>query len=318
MIVEVDRSAAGGLLPQRIAAVLCLALPLSLVSAAVAKAGPVDRAARCESLVVDQAPSGPNRPRGFTLEIQGEARSRLLYLGVRHTFDSADSEIAAITAAFRDFRPTVAFFEGTQQSVGATMREAVEQGGEPGLIRYLASRAGIAAHSLEPTRDLEAQALLREFSAEQLVLFYVTRMVEEQRDRRGLRGRALDSLFVLSLDRVNQVRPLAGALPDTVAFFTAYRRWFPSGDPGSAPSIWFDPFHTSGETGSKFMNDVNRASSRFRDVSMVRTLAHACGPSARVFAAVGRDHVPAQAAALRCALQPQGARWPEQARPFGG
>ena len=48
---------------------------------------------------------------------------------------------------------------------------------------------------------------------------------------------------------------------------------------------------------------MNRASSAFRDVHMYRLLAQAWKPGARIFVAVGRDHIPAQAAALRCALQ---------------
>lgn len=50
------------------------------------------------------------------------------------------------------------------------------------------------------------------------------------------------------------------------------------------------------------MNDVNRASSAFGDLYMYRLLASTWKPGTRIFAAVGRAHVRAQAVALRCAL----------------
>jgi hypothetical protein len=64
----------------------------------------------------------------------------------------------------------------------------------------------------------------------------------------------------------------------------------------------FDPLKSSAETGGIFTNDVNRASSEFRTRHMYTVLATAAARADRVFAVVGRDHVPAQAAALRCAL----------------
>jgi hypothetical protein len=74
-------------------------------------------------------------------------------------------------------------------------------------------------------------------------------------------------------------------------------------DPLAVPDRWLDPERTSAERGSLFFNDVNRASSMFRDEFMYDQLAAALQVSgARVFAEVARDHIPAQAAALRCVL----------------
>ncbi len=146
--------------------------------------------------------------------------------------------------------------------------------------------------------------LLSTFTAEQLVLFYVTRPVVELRDRRKLAPAALDTLFPQLLTQAHAVGALAGAVPDMAAYRMAFARWFPGLDPAGTPASWFDPLHASTETGSRFLNDVNRASSAFRDLYMYRLLVAAWQPGARIFAAVGRDHIPAQAAALGCALTP--------------
>jgi hypothetical protein len=72
------------------------------------------------------------------------------------------------------------------------------------------------------------------------------------------------------------------------------------------PDSWFDPVPSEEGTGKGLFNNVNSAGSFFRDVYMYRLLAAGTAtPGARVFAEVGRDHIPAQAAALRC-LMPGG------------
>ena len=50
------------------------------------------------------------------------------------------------------------------------------------------------------------------------------------------------------------------------------------------------------------MGAINRASSEFRNRHMYAVLAGAARSGERVFAVVGRNHVPMQAPALACAL----------------
>lgn len=159
------------------------------------------------------------------------------------------------------------------------------------------------ARSLEPARESEAERLLTRFSADQVVMFYALRMVNEVRRERHASGLALDTAFAAALATIHRTPVLAVALPDTGTLRRAFRAIFPALDPLAVPDGWFDPNHTSAETGSRFFNDVNRVSSMFRDEYMYDQLAAALQvPGARVFAEVGRDHIPAQAAALRCVL----------------
>lgn len=210
---------------------------------------------------------------------------------------------AEMQKRWTELQPTVAYFEGTGNFIGATLTESLERSGEPGLVRYLARDGGIVANSLEPSTDQEVESLLKSFTAEQLILFYVARAVVEERDRRGVSTASVDSLLGQNLDQIHRVTKLAATLPTADAFRAAFNRWFPDMNPAAAPTNWFDPLRTSEMTGSKFLNDVNRASSALRDVHMYQTLAASWKPGARIFAEVGRDHIPAQAAALRCALR---------------
>jgi hypothetical protein len=260
------------------------------------------RIARCESLLVTQAQASRQAERPFALDIGGSDGARLTYIGVRHTIDPADSQFVALRQAWVELAPTIAFYEGSGRSVGSSADSSVVIDGEPGLVRYLAWRAGIPARSLEPPRTAEVDELLGSFTAEQILLFYVTRSAVEERDEYHPSAAALDTFFTRALARFQRIPQLAKTLADTAEYRRAFVRWFPGRDPAGTPADWFDPRRTSAETGSKFMNDVNRVSSAFRDHYMYRLIAGAWGPGVRIFAAVGRDHVPAQAAALRCAL----------------
>jgi len=275
---------------------------LSVNAGLLAQSLATDTIARCEPLVLSQAEASRNSSRDFALDIKGAAGSQLVYVGVHHTFDPADPQFVAMQRSWEELQPTEAFFEGPDGFVGDTLAASLQRSGEPGLVRYLASIARVPSRSLEPTREDEVTGLLRSFTAEQLVLFYVTRNLAAERDRRNLAGPDVSALIERELVRAHTTRQLSIALPDVAAFRAAYERWLPGMDPTVASARWFDPLRTSTETGV-FFNDVDRESSALRDVHMYRLLASAWRPGARIFAEVGRDHIPAQAAALRCALQ---------------
>src|ERR1041385_7920626 len=251
--------------------------------------------ARCEPRLRSQLEASRSGDRTFKLDLTATDGARLRYFGSRHTNDTADAQIAEIDSIWRAFRPTVAFYEGTGTFIGPTAQASVARSEEAGLVRFLAKRDSVPARTLEPTAAEEVQALLGQFTAEQLALFYVTRPLTQYRDG-AQRGAAaytraqLDSILQLLVTRVLHADGLSATLPDTAA----YHRAFPGVNPLDTPAGWFDPEHTSAETGSKFMNDVNRASSAFRDLHMYRLLASATSGGARVFAVVGRSHVPAQ------------------------
>ena len=65
---------------------------------------------------------------------------------------------------------------------------------------------------------------------------------------------------------------------------------------------WFDPIADDVETGGRFVAALDAASSERLNIHMYRVLAEAALSGERVFAVVGRNHVPIHADALRCAL----------------
>ena len=93
-------------------------------------------------------------------------------------------------------------------------------------------------------------------------------------------------------------------IPNIEALDVAYRKyWSEPAQWWLAPAQWFAPGKSSAETGGRFTNEINTMSSEYRDLHMYRVLAKAALEGNRVFAVVGRNHVPMQEPALRCALK---------------
>jgi hypothetical protein len=304
-------------LRHRAAGVGRLLMALSVATASASDSGAQSTTtrnlARCESLLVSQQTAAATRKRlpdaierdvtSFLLHVHARNGGQLTYVGVRHSFDPADSQFVSMQHEFDVLKPTIVFYEGTGTTVRTTAEDAVRKDGEPGLARFLASTAGIPVRSLEPARADEVRMLLQNFSPEDLVMFFTLRPVMELRTRLAVAQPRLDSALARQLASVHRIPSLQNALPDTAALRSAFTRTFPGIDLLALPPDWFAPVQSSEKTAKSLFNAINYASSMFRDTYMYRQLASsALVPDARVFAEVGRDHIPAQAPALTCAL----------------
>ncbi|GAA0870203.1 hypothetical protein GCM10009116_20390 [Brevundimonas basaltis] len=266
----------------------------------------VDPVADCESRLVSYAGWRETPDTVWRLDIPAQADGRLVYLGARHVRDAADPQFVDIEHAFRDAAPTVVFFEGPDRGVGADGPGTIETRGESGYARWLAAQSGARAVSLEPSPLDQFNVLGGRFPVDQIELFFVLREAARLRDREHLTPEALESAVATLLSRFAGMTEGTGmALPfsDLDGLRAAYsRHWSDGSDWRAAPSTWFDPGADDARTGGRFMAAINAASSEARDVHMYRLLARAARSGERVFAVVGRNHVPMQAEALRCAL----------------
>jgi hypothetical protein len=267
------------------------------------QAAAADPIAACADRLVPYADRAP-APEGLPpLEIPS-ATGHLSYFGVAHSRDPQHPQFAAIRQLWEQRRPTVAFYEGPARPIAETADETIRQYGESGYVRFLAQQAGARVERLEPSPQAEVAAMLERFPEDQVKLFFILRETARLRERQGLGEAELKAGVARMLQQANALFGeqfgAAWTLDDLDA---AYRRYW--SEPAAwwqAPTRWFDPLKSSAETGGIFTNDVNRASSEFRNRHMYTVLATAAARGDRVFAVVGRDHVPAQAAALHCAL----------------
>lgn len=254
----------------------------------------------CASLLVRYPGGGGGGAQAWRLMVEGEGGA-LQFYGAEHSRDPGHPQFDGIEEAFAQFRPTLVFYEGPERPLETTREATITGYGESGFVRFLAARDGVPVARLEPDPRAEFRAVMAEFEPEQVALFYVLREAARLRDREGLSQDALRAAVAQLLERAAAVGAMPFATLDELE--AAYARYW--NEPArwwEAPQRWFDPNLSSEATGGLFTNDVNRASSEFRNEHMYRVLSEAVRQGERVFAVVGRNHVPMQAPALRCAL----------------
>jgi hypothetical protein len=280
------------------------AVPLAM---ATASALPAQMAAipDCFDRFVPYAARATLQSPEYSLEISAAGGGRLVYIGAAHSSDPAHPQFARIEAEWARVRPTVAFYEGPARAEVATADETIRQFGESGFVRFLATRDGARIERLEPDPRAEAAFVLQTFPPDQVKLFYVLREVTRLRERRGLGEAELRAVAEQLLRQTASIFPeLADVVGSVDELEAAYRRyWTEPAEWWMAPQRWFNPGDSSAETGGIFTNDINAASSEFRNRHMAEVILREVRSGERVLAVVAADHVPAQAPVLRCALE---------------
>ena len=240
----------------------------------------------------------------FSLDFTAPNGGRLVYVGARHSYDPTDLQFLDIQKAWDALRPTVAFYEGGAVRMRSTTELVIRDAGESGLVQFLAEKDSVPSISLEPSEQDEATHLLAKFNPEQVKLFYTLRVVSEMRQRQNRLEPELRLAAIDVMERLSKLKGLENVVRTTEELEAAYRHyWTKPANWSDAPRDWFNPLKSSSETGGVFTNEINQESSTFRDVNMYSVLTTAVLERKRVFAVVGRDHVPMQALALKCALQ---------------
>lgn len=239
----------------------------------------------------DRVLSGTHAP--YVLRIEDPAGGALLYFGGRHSSDFDDPQVAAITAAWDELRPTFALLEGRLGYGLGGARFAVQQFGEPGLVYALAQRDDVEVYSIEPDALDQARALAEATDPEAAAAMLTMRFVWSNSPRpysnavleEGLRKRAV------------------GVLDGVFADAEAFDRWW--------TARWLSELGDWRELSDERMiprrgrTEIERVwaiDTELRDEHMTRVLVEQVRAGKRVFAVIGRSHVPVQEPALRALL----------------
>lgn len=230
----------------------------------------------------------------YVLEFRVGNGALLLY-GVRHTFDPADAQIADIRREWARFRPTLAFNEGGNPPTASSISETVQRVGEVGLVRLLAGADHVPVATFEPLRAAEREALLENYSPEQVKVFLALRSFITFR-----RSKSEESA-VEFMNRVLGDRDGLRTVPYTTDELAAsYARLFPGhAEWQEVPDEWFDPTQAH-----QYTNRAQSLSGYFRDQHIFRVLVDRVRRGDRVFVVVGASHVPVLEPALVAALGP--------------
>lgn len=254
-----------------LAAALAVTVMLPRLSAA---AEPSDRAIDgC-----DGTGSGPYR----VLEHRrGDAR--LLVLGARHRTDPADPILEEIEQRFLALDPTEVMVEGAGPEPD-DRDTAIRHGGENGLLCWLARQHKIACRSLDLPEAEEARRLMSRHPAEEVLLFFVVRVLAYFNPRPPSQRPPGD----LAAFAVARYAPLVG-LPATspeqlepICRRALGRRW----DPAAITTAWHDPRKVDLLT-----QRMSRESNALREPYMLESMLGALQGGSRVLAVVGEGHL---------------------------
>jgi len=281
-----------------------LILMFSSVLQAQQKIATDDLLARCSEKLIPYPERYKVKNPVFLLDLVSSSKGRLYFLGAGHSSDPADPQFLKIEQAWSKVKPTIAFYEGPNRPIAATREETIKQAGESGFVRFLAARDGIPFVTLEPPPQDEANFIIQKFSPEKVMLFYVLREAQRLRERRKMSEPEIRVAITQLLERVAKAKVFEKPFANLDELDAAYKRYWKS--PAhwwQAPSAWFDPLNSSAKTGGIFTNEINQMSSGYRNMHMYKILSKAVIDGEKVFAVVGGDHIPMQAAALHCALK---------------
>ncbi|MBO9658234.1 MAG: hypothetical protein J7527_05360 [Chitinophagaceae bacterium] len=243
-------------------------------------------------------------PAVYTLSLGSTTGGRLYYYGAQHITQPASAQFAEIKKAWNEFQPTIALFEGPDRGIADSDTATIRKFGESGYVRYLAKEAGIKTISLEPPPADLFRYLVSQYGQQKVELYFLLGEAMRLRTRLQYNREQIEKELLTMMAKMRQLAGdsiLTRSIPDLANSFRLF--WNNDLQWWQAPQSWFDPLKTSEETGGIFTNDINKLSSSFRNIYMLRQLSALTNKGERVFAVVGRNHVAAQIDALKCAVR---------------
>ena len=240
-------------------------------------------------------------PVPYVLEAE-DGLGKLIYYGSKHCFDPADPQNNDIEERWAAFKPTIALNEGWDPPVAPTRDEAISKYGEAGLLRWLAARDHVSIRNLEPSPDEEAANALKEYSTEQVKVFYVLRTMYQNSLRPSSeRPPTKEGLVLGTIEHFHHVRALRGPPNNVEEFKSSALRLLPElNDWSNPPTEWFDPAPRGPQ---QWTNRLARRMSEYRDQYMVELIIGQLQLGRRVFAVVGASHVVMQEPEIRDRLR---------------
>ena len=258
----------------------------------------------CENLLKKHADWVETPATKWDFSINNNAGGSLFYFGAIHSDDPKHEQINRIKKQWELVKPTMAFFEGPNRGIAETGETTIEKYGESGYVRFLADKKKIPVKSLEPGPMDIYNHLVSIYPQQQVDIYMLTKEAMRLRTRKEYNKAQIESELEKMIALFSK---MAGdkklSIQSISELQIAFSKYWPGLNWWEAPQSWFDPLKRSAETGGIFTNDINTSSSAFRDLHMLRILSAAVQKGERVFAVVGRNHVPMQVDALACMIK---------------
>jgi len=223
--------------------------------------------------------------------------ARVVVFGDRHSTDPADPFFHEVERLVTELSPTVIVVEGQPGGPKPESRTvAIQHGGAGGLACWLASRSSVPCVYADLTEDEEARRLLKKYQADEVLVYFVVRVLAYFNPRPAAE-RPPGDLVEFALRRAAPLvgKPTASQEDLAMMWRRVLHRRF---DPKEVTTDWHHPFKKEMIT-----QRISREDNALREPYMIEQLIGAATPGARVFAVYGEGHVCSMRRRLRDGLQ---------------
>ncbi len=224
------------------------------------------------------------------------AKGSLHYVGAQHLDNPNHQQFADIKLKWNAFKPTIAFYEGPDRGIADSDTITIRKFGESGYVRYLAKQLEIPTKSLDPPIADLYNYLINKYPQHKVDMYMLSKEAMRLRTRKNLNKDELTTELTKMLAVVGKMLGKETAIKSIDQLAAVFEQSFGKEMAWwEAPASWFDPQEKDG----RITNQLAVLSTEYRDVYMVKVLSESINKGERVFAVVGRNHVPLQINALK-------------------
>jgi len=246
----------------------------------------------------------------YTYKLKNDNAS-LFYFGSAHIFDPDNSRqmIKALKAFWQRFQTgvegdKVVFIEGTSGNVVpdkqfASVKRAVRERGESGLVSYLAKKDGVAIECPEIAPDEYTQKLAQKFPKNQIIYYLIIRSLayNSKRTDDGMFANDMEALLARLLDRWEAVTGW-GELDFTREMIENTHEQNFNGSFEMKDTKFFDAIRRPGWQ-TTAVNRIAQENGRIRDERIVEEIDNKIDQGVNLFVVFGSSHARIQEPALR-------------------
>jgi hypothetical protein len=242
------------------------------------------------------------RLKGKDLHLVQEDRGLFWFSGI-HSNDPEHPMFHDLEEAFVQFSPDVVLVEGNaERGRYSDAEQAIIHAGEPGFVAYLARSSGIPVQSIEPPWAAQFTYLLGHYEAEDVLVMYVLRQLNQYQREEDDRASSLsDRLrdFVAGLRRRGFPLPPGDVVNGYIAKLVEPYVGFSLDD-----SNWHRvPAKDIVYSSDTIPHRIWQSTIRFRDEYAVQLISEIGKDYDRVFVMMGADHIENQRNDLEALFQ---------------
>lgn len=232
--------------------------------------------------------------RPYIYTVKHAAGGEAYIMGVAHTNDIESIDLDSVQIYWKNTDPTFALVEGRLGFLFSWFQDPVQKYGEGGLVSRLAKKKGIPLYSWEPSRDQQIELLMKEFSVEQIAMFYSLRPYFGMSRNRTVQEpeKKLQDL----IDSRTDYEHIRGVYESWEDLDRQWKKDFPNLD-------WRTHSSSLGYWPDGYLFDIWNRTNLIRDEHLIRIIYEKVNEGERVFVTMGASHAPRIEQALKSLLE---------------